>query len=64
MCHNLNEHGLMKNLKMSEETYPEKNKTVTFRINAQVLGKMKAHAKSEKITLNLLVNQLLEHAVE
>lgn len=63
MLHNLNEYARQKNVKMSEEKL-EKNKTVTFRIDAQVLEKMKSHAASEKITLNSLVNQLLEHAVE
>lgn len=49
---------------MNEELNTEKNKTVTFRIDKEVLEKIKSHAAFEKITLNALVNQLLAHAME
>lgn len=49
---------------MNEEKLPDKNKTVTFRIDAKVLDKIKSHAASEKVTLNSLVNQLLAHAID
>lgn len=49
---------------MEEETAGEKNKTVTFRIEKNVLDKIKSHAAFERITLNALVNQLLAHAVD
>lgn len=41
----------------------EKNKTVTFRIDAGVLQKLKNYAKFDKITLNALVNKMLYHAI-
>jgi hypothetical protein len=49
---------------LEREIVHEKNKTVTFRIDTQVLDKIKSHAAFEKITLNALVNQLLAHAVD
>ncbi|MDE1861618.1 MAG: hypothetical protein KGI33_01770 [Thaumarchaeota archaeon] len=49
---------------MDYETVGEKNKTVTFRIDKEVLDKIKSHAAFERITLNALVNQLLTHAVD
>ncbi len=47
-----------------DESVGEKNKTVTFRIDKEVLDKIKSHASFERITLNALVNQLLAHAVD
>ncbi len=49
---------------MDFEGVGEKNKTVTFRIDKEVLDKIKSHASFERITLNALVNQLLAHAVD
>lgn len=49
---------------MDDESVGEKNKTVTFRIDKEVLDKIKSHASFERITLNALVNQLLSHAVD
>ncbi len=49
---------------MDDESVGEKNKTVTFRIDKEVLDKIKSHASFERITLNALVNQLLTHAVD
>jgi predicted HicB family RNase H-like nuclease len=49
---------------MDVEIGAEKNKTVTFRIDKQVLDKIKSHASFERITLNALVNQILAHAVD
>ncbi len=49
---------------MDTESTNEKNKTVTFRIDKNVLDKIKSHATFERITLNALVNQLLAHAVD
>ena len=49
---------------MDYESVGEKNKTVTFRIDKEVLDKVKSHAAFERITLNSLVNQLLSHAVD
>jgi hypothetical protein len=49
---------------MNDESASEKNKTVTFRIDKEVLDKIKSHATFERITLNALVNQLLAHAVD
>ncbi len=49
---------------MEDEAVGEKNKTVTFRIDKNVLDKIKSHASFERITLNALVNQLLAHAVD
>jgi len=49
---------------MDDESAIEKNKTVTFRIDKEVLDKIKSHATFERITLNALVNQLLAHAVD
>lgn len=49
---------------MDYGTVGEKNKTVTFRIDKEVLDKIKSHATFERITLNALVNQLLTHAVD
>ncbi|HJT10277.1 MAG TPA: hypothetical protein VJ771_05780 [Candidatus Nitrosotalea sp.] len=49
---------------MDAESTSEKNKTVTFRIDKNVLDKIKSHATFERITLNALVNQLLAHAVD
>ena len=42
----------------------ERNKTITFRIDSDILNKLKNHSKFEKVTLNALVNQLLAHAVD
>lgn len=41
----------------------EKTRTVTFRIDAAVLQKIKNHAKFDMITLNALVNKMLYHAI-
>lgn len=49
---------------MDNDSTNEKNKTVTFRIDKNVLDKIKSHATFERITLNALVNQLLAHAVD
>lgn len=49
---------------MDDDSIGEKNKTVTFRIDKEVLDKIKSHASFERITLNALVNQLLSHAVD
>lgn len=49
---------------MDDEGSGEKNKTVTFRVDKEVLDKIKSHASFERITLNALVNQLLAHAVD
>lgn len=39
------------------------SKTITFRINSQILAKLKDHAVHDKSTLNALVNRLLLQAV-
>jgi predicted HicB family RNase H-like nuclease len=49
---------------MDEELSTEKNQTVTFRIDKQILDKIKSQAALERITLNALVNKLLAHAVD
>lgn len=49
---------------MGKESATEKTKTITFRIDKNVLERIKSHAAFEKITLNALVNHLLAHAVD
>lgn len=46
------------------QKYRESTGTVTFRIDAQILAKLKKHALYEKSTVNGLVNKLLLQAVE
>lgn len=46
------------------QRYNEHTGTVTFRVDSQVLTKLKDYAKYEKSTVNALVNRLLLQAVE
>lgn len=46
------------------QKYGESTGTVTFRLDAQILAKLKKHALYEKSTVNGLVNKLLLQAVE
>lgn len=46
------------------QKYSESTGTVTFRLDAQMLAKLKKHALYEKSTVNGLVNKLLLQAVE
>lgn len=54
---------MMKSQAESQQ-YREPTGTVTFRIDAQILTKLKEHAIYEKSTVNGLVNKLLLQAVE
>lgn len=49
---------------MTNDYKYEKTETVTARINKQTLNKLRSYAKSENITLNSAINQLLSHAVD
>ncbi len=53
-------------LKSQDESqrYNEPTGTVTFRVDSQVMTKLKDYAKYEKSTVNALVNKLLLQAVE
>ena len=49
---------------MREDYKNEKTETITARINKNTLNKIRSYAKSENITINSAINQLLSHAVD
>ena len=49
---------------MSEDIKNEKTETITARIHKKTLDKLRSYAKSENITINSAINQLLSHAVD
>ncbi len=42
----------------------KKNESITFRIDSQVLDKLRTLSEQERISLNTLVNQILSHYIE
>lgn len=49
---------------MLEDIKNEKTETITARIHKKTLDKLRSYAKSENITINSAINQLLSHAVD
>lgn len=49
---------------MSIHIKNEKTATITARINKKTLDKIRSYAKSENITINSAINQLLSHSVD
>ncbi|WP_100182352.1 hypothetical protein [Candidatus Nitrosotenuis aquarius] len=49
---------------MSTYVKNEKTETITARISKKTLDKLRSYAKSENITINSAINQLLSHAMD
>ncbi len=42
----------------------KKNESITFRIDSKVLDKLRTQSQQERLSLNTLVNQILDHYIE